>query len=174
MCRLASMRRSISAIATCFAMLLLVCASVEAAPPPGCKRGLRELTELETSLKRERKVPFDPKENPLKSCQVTQPFVSPGLKRSGLPSVAIFVLDVTSAGRVADLQRIGKKTAWSETAQHEVSQWVFEPLIEGDVGITRVGVTVAVIAELEGRGQSCGKIQSPVKPDLEIRVCAVH
>jgi hypothetical protein len=55
-----------------------------------------------------------------------------------------------------------------------VSQWVFEPLIEGDVGITRVGVTVAVIAELEGRGQSCGKIQSPVKPDLEIRVCAVH
>jgi hypothetical protein len=53
-----------------------------------------------------------------------------------------------------------------------VSQWLFEPLVEGDIGITRVGVTVAVIAELEGRGQSCGQAQSPVKPDLEIRICA--
>ena len=35
-------------------------------------------------------------------------------------------------------------------------------------------VTAALIAELEGRGQSCGQVQSPVKADLEIRVCASH
>ena len=147
---------------------------VEAAPAPGCKRSLRELTELETSLKREIKIPFDPKANPLKSCDVTQPVVSSQVRRAGKPSIAIFVLDVTSTGRVAGLQLIGKKTPWAEIAQEEVSRWLFEPLVEGDVGITRVGVTVALIAEVEGRGQGCGQAQSPVKPDLEIRVCASH
>lgn len=152
----------------------MVCGLVEAAPAPGCKRSLRELTELETSLKREIKIPFDATANPLKSCDVTEPVVIPEVKRSGKPSVAIFVFDVTSTGRVAGLQLIGKKTPWAEIAQEEVSQWVFEPLVEGDVGITRVGVTVAVIAELEGRGQACGQAQSPVKADLEVRVCASH
>jgi hypothetical protein len=166
------MRRPISATATCFATLLLVCSLVEAAPAPGCKRSLRELTELETSLKRERKVPFDAKANPLKNCDVTQPVVSPEVRRAGKPSIAIFVFDVTSTGRVSGVQLIGKKTPWAEISQQEVSQWLFEPLVEGDIGITRVGVTVAVIAELEGRGQSCGQAQSPVKPDLEIRICA--
>lgn len=166
------MRRSTSATAICFAaLLIIVCASVQAAPPPGCKRTMREITELETSLKRERKVPFDAQSAPLKSCDITQPVVPSAVKRSGKPSVAIFVFDVSSTGRVVDLQLIGKKSAWSQVAEEEVSQWLFEPLVEGDVGITRVGVTAVVIAELEGRGQSCGTAQSPVKPDLEIRVC---
>jgi hypothetical protein len=168
------MHRSTSVTVACFALLLMVCGPIEAASPPGCKRSLREITELETSLKREIKIPFDPGANPLKSCDITQPVVSGAVKRSGKPSIAIFVFDVTSTGRVAGLQLIGKKTPWTELAQEEVSQWVFEPLIEGDVGITRVGVTAAVIAELEGRGQSCGQAQSPVKADLEVRVCASH
>jgi hypothetical protein len=130
--------------------------------------------ELETSLKRERKIPFDPKTSPLKSCSVTQPVVSPEVRRAGKPSIAIFVFDVTSTGRVAGLQLIGKKTPWAAISQEEVSQWLFEPLVEGDVGITRVGVTVALVAELQGRGQSCGQARSPVEPDLEIRVCASH
>lgn len=159
---------------TFLAVLMIVCGSLAAAPAPGCKRSLRELTELETSLKREIKIPFDAKANPLKSCDVTQPVVSSQVRRAGKPSIAIFVFDVTSTGRVAGLQLIGKKTPWAELAQKEVSQWLFEPLVEGDVGITRVGVTAAVIAEVEGRGQSCGQAQSPVKPDLEIRVCASH
>jgi hypothetical protein len=154
------------------ATLLTLCGLVEAAPAPGCKRSLRELTELETSLKRERKVPFDANANPLKNCDVTQPVVTSEIRRAGKPSIAIFVFDVTSTGRVSGLQLIGKKTPWAEISQQEVSQWLFEPLVEGDVGITRVGVTVALIAELEGRGQSCGQAQSPVKPDLEIRICA--
>jgi len=108
------MGRYISATTACLASLLIFCACVEAAPPPGYKHNLREFMELETSLKRERKIPFDPKTSPL------------------------------------------------------------EPLVEGDVGITRVGVTVALVAELEGRGQSCGHAQSPVQADLEIRVCASH
>ena len=165
------MRHLVSATAVCFVTLLMVGGLVEAAPAPGCKRSLRELTELEASLKREVKVPFDPKANPLKECDITQPAVEV-VRRIGKPSVAIFVFDVTSAGRVVGLQLIGKKTPWAETAQEEVSQWVFEPLVEGDVGITRVGVTAAVIAELEGHGQSCGQAQSPVKADLEVRVCA--
>ena len=168
------MRRSVPATVTCLATLAMVFGSVEAAPTPGCKRSLRELTELETSLKRERKIPFDPATSPLKSCDVTQPVVSSQVRRSGKPSIAIFVFDVTSTGRVAGLQLIGKKTPWAEVAQEEVSQWLFEPLFEGDVGITPVGVTAAVIAEFEGRGQSCGQAQSPVKPDLEVRVCASH
>jgi hypothetical protein len=168
------MRRSTSATAACFGMLFMVCGPVAAAPSPGCKRTLHELTELETSLSRERKVPFDAKENPLKSCDVTQPLVPSQIKRSGKPSIAIFVFDVTSTGRVTGLQLMGKKTQWAEIAQEEVSQWLFEPLFEGDVGITRVGVTAAVIAEVEGHGQACGQAQSPVKADLEVRVCAPH
>ena len=168
------MRRLTYATAVCLATLLLVCTSIQAASPPGCKRTLRELTELETSLKRERKIPFDAQANPLKSCDVTQPVVPSGVKRAGKPSIAIFVFDVTSTGRVSGLQLMGKKTQWAELAQEEVSQWLFEPLVEGDVGITRVGVTAAVIAEMEGHGQSCGQAQAPVKSDLEVRVCASH
>jgi len=168
------MLRLLTAIAFSFTALLLACASVLAASPPGCKRTLREITELETSLKHEIKIPFDPTTNPLKSCDITQPLVTSEVRRAGKPSIAIFVFDVTSTGRVAGLQLIGKKSPWAEVAQEEVSQWLFEPLIEGDVGITRVGVTAAVIAELQGRGQSCGQAQSPVKADLEIRVCASH
>lgn len=145
-----------------------------ATPAPGCKRSLREITELETSLKREIKIPFDAQANPLKSCDITQPMVPSDVRRSGKPSIAIFVFDVTSTGRVIGLQLIGKKTHWAEIAEEEVSQWVFEPLVEGDVGITRVGVTAAVIAEVEGHEQSCGQAQSPVKADLEVRVCASH
>jgi hypothetical protein len=165
------MNRLATATIACFASLVTVSGPIEAAPPLGCKRSVRELTELETSLKREIKIPFDANTNPLKGCDITQPSVEVA-KRAGKPTIAIFVFDVTSTGRVAGLQLIGKKTPWAEVAQEEVSQWVFEPLVEGDVGITRVGVTAAVIAELEGRGQSCGQAQSPVKPDLEIRVCA--
>jgi hypothetical protein len=150
----------------------MLCGLVEAAPAPGCKRTLHELTELETSLKREIKIPFDAKTNPLKGCAITQPVVTAEVRRAGKPSIAIFVFDVTSTGRVAGLQLIGKKTPWSQLAQEEVSQWLFEPLVEGDVGVIRVGVTAALIAELQGRGQSCGQAQSPVKPDLEIRICA--
>ena len=162
------------ATAAYFASLLMIGGSAGAAPAPGCKRTLREITELETSLKREIKVPFDPATNPLKSCDVTQPVVTSEVRRAGKPSIAIFVFDVTSTGRVAGLQLIGKKSPWAEVAQEEVSQWLFEPLVEGDVGITRVGVTAAVIAEVQGRGQSCGQAQSPVQADLEIRVCASH
>jgi hypothetical protein len=168
------MRLSISATALCFTTLLMLDASVQAAPAPGCKRSLRDLTELENSLKRERKIPFDPTANPLKSCDISQPVVGSQVRRAGKPSIAIFVFDVTSTGRVSGLQLIGKKTPWAEVAEQEVSQWLFEPLFEGDVGIMRVGVTAAVIAELEGRGQTCGQAQSPVKADLEIRVCASH
>lgn len=156
----------------CFATLLMICGSVAAAPPPGCKRTLHDLTELETSLKREIKVPFDPKTNPVKGCDITQPVVTSEVRRAGKPSISIFVFDVTSTGRVTGLQLIGRKTHWAEVAQEEVSQWLFEPLFEGDVGITRVGVTAAVIAEVDGRGQSCGQAQSPVKADLEVRICA--
>jgi hypothetical protein len=165
------MRRSISATAACFAVLAMVCGSLAAAPAPGCKLSLRELTALEASLKREIKIPFDANANPLKGCDITQPGVE-AAKRAGKTSIAIFVFDVTSTGRVVGLQLIGKKTPWAEVAQEEVSQWVFEPLVEGDVGITRVGVTAAVIAEVEGRGQACGQAKSPVEADLEVRVCA--
>jgi len=165
------MRRSIAAIIASFVALLLAGDLTAAAPTPGCKLSLRELTELETSLKREIKIPFDPNANPLKNCDISQPSVEVA-KRAGKSSIAIFVFDVTSTGRVAGLQLIGKKTPWAEVAQEEVSQWVFEPLVEGDVGITRVGVTAAVIAETEGHGQSCGQVRSPVKADLEVRVCA--
>lgn len=166
------MRYSGSATAVFFATLLVVCVSVEAAPPPGCKRTLHEVADLEASLTREIKVPYDPDVDKLKSCYVTQPLVSQSVRRAGQPSVAIFVFDVTGSGRVMGLQLIGKKSPWAEVAQEEVSQWLFEPRVEGDVGITRVGVTVVLVAEIEGRGLSCGKVQSPVKPDLEIRVCA--
>jgi hypothetical protein len=53
--------------------------------------------------------------------------------------------------------------------QQHVARWVFEPVVEDGIGITRVGVTVAAI--LEWRGQKCGKVQAPVRPDFETRLC---
>lgn len=170
------MRHSIAATAACFVVLLAASAAANAAdattPPPGCKESLKEVAALEASLKRDIKVPYEPKTNKLKSCFITQPQVSLAVKHAGTPSVAIIVFDVTASGRVADQELIGKKTPWAEVAQNEVSQWLFEALVEGDVGITRVGVTAVFIAEFQGGGQSCGKLKPPVEGDFIIRVCA--
>lgn len=169
------MRHSIAATAACFVVLLAasaVASAADATPPPGCKESLKEVAALEASLKRDIKVPYEPKTNKLKSCFITQPQVSLAVKQTGKASVAIVVFDVTASGRVADQELIGKKTPWAEVAQNEVSQWVFEPLVEGDVGITRVGVTAVFIAEFQGAGQSCGKLKPPVEGDFIIRVCA--
>jgi hypothetical protein len=170
-----AMRQTAPAIVVCFVALLMGPAPADASddkPTSACKKRWSEVAELEKSLKGERKIPYDPKTYKLKTCHVTQPLVSQAVRRAGEPSVAIIVFDVRGSGRVVEQQLIGKRTAWAETAQQEVSRWLFEPLIESDIGITRVGVTVALIAELEGRGRSCGKAKSPVAADFEIRVCA--
>jgi hypothetical protein len=139
--------------------------------PPGCfKRD-----KLEASLKGERKIPYDSQAPRLKHCQVTQPIVSDELRRAKQTRVAIIVFDVTGTGRVVEQQLIGQKSPWSEIAQKEVAQWLFEPLVEDDIGITRVGVTVALIASFEDFGQKCiGVTQQPVIQgiDFEIYVCA--
>ena len=60
-------------------------------------------------------------------------------------------------------------------AQKEVATWLFEPLVEDGIGITRVGVTVALIAEFQDEEHGCrGSQQQAVIPgvDFEILVCA--
>lgn len=167
------MHRVASTASVCLVALLMAVPSANASEPPaGCKKHWSEVAELEASLKGERKIPYEPKLEKLRSCHITQPLVSPAVKRAGKPSVAIIVFDVTGSGRVVGQQLIGPKSRWAEAAQKEVAQWLFEPLVEGDIGITRVGVTVALIVELEGRGTSCGKVEPPVETDLEIRMCA--
>ena len=121
------MRRSLPAIIACFVALLLAGGLTEAAPTPGCKLSLSELTELETSLKREIKIPFDASANPLKGCDITQPAVE-AANRAGKPSIAIFVFDVTSTGRVVGLQLIG--AAWSEARLFELARG-YEGLTSG-------------------------------------------
>jgi hypothetical protein len=165
------MRCSNSPIAACLVVLCMASASANVAhKPPGCfKRD-----KIEASIKRERTIPYDAQAPRLEHCYVTQPLVSEQLRREGKTRVAIFVFDVTGSGRVVEQQLIGQKTPWSEIAQKEVARWLFEPLVEGSTGITRVGVTVALIAEFEGKGQACGAVKSPVIPDVnfEILVCA--
>jgi hypothetical protein len=87
------------------------------------------------------------------------------------PGVAVVVFDVTGSGRVVGQRLVaGKGTPWGEIVQRHVAAWVFEPVVEDGIGITRVGVTVSVI--LEWRGQKCGKVQAPVRADMETRICA--
>lgn len=131
--------------------------------------------KLEASLKGERKIPYDSQAPRLKHCQVTQPIVSDELRKAKKTRVAIVVFDVTGSGRVVEQQLIGEKSPWSEIAQKEVATWLFEPLVEDDIGITRVGVTVALIASFEDFGQKClGVTQQPVIQgiDFEVYVCA--
>ena len=139
---------------------------------PGCYKR----DKLEASIKDERTIPYDTQAPLLKYCHVTQPLVSDDLRRAGKTRVAIFVFDVTGSGRVVEQQLIGQKTPWTEIAQKEVAKWLFEPLVEDGIGITRVGVTVALIAEFEGNGQACGGTMSPVIQGInfEIRVCATR
>jgi hypothetical protein len=169
------MRRSNSLIAVVMVGSLMAFAAAAAAQrwrsAPGCKRP-SALAELERSLKAERKVPYDPAANPLRTCDKLQPIVTREMRRAGQPAVAVIVFDVTGSGRVVDQQLIGPKTPWAEISQKTLSQKLFEPLIEGDVGIRRVGVTMTFVAEFAGRGQSCDTVIAPVTPNLEIRVCA--
>jgi hypothetical protein len=50
-----------------------------------------------------------------------------------------------------------------------VAQWLFEPLVEDGVGITRVGVSVALIS---APMKECDKVPSPPGTNLEVRVCS--
>ena len=139
-------------------------------PAPGCKRP-NALAELERSLKGERNVPYDAAANPLRSCDKLQPIVTREMRQAAQPAVASIVFDVTGSGRVVNQQLIGPKTPWAEISQKTLSEKLFEPFVEGDVGIRRLGVKMTFVAEFQGRGQSCGRMMAPVRPDLEIRAC---
>lgn len=166
------MRRSHSLTAVVLAGSLLASASAYAVEykPAGCFKRAK----LEATLKGERKIPYDSKSPRLETCERKHPPVSDELRRAEQARVAIFVFDVTGSGRVDDLQLIGKTSPWSEVAQKEAANWLFEPLIDDGIGIRRVGVTVAFILEFQGNGKACGGVKAPVIPgiDKEVRICA--
>jgi hypothetical protein len=89
------------------------------------------------------------------------------------PSVAIIAFDVTGSGRVVGQELIaaGPHPAWSKDALEMIGDWIFEPYVEGDVGVTRVGITAAVYAELQGAGKTCGVLKSRMAVDFEERAC---
>ena len=116
-------------------------------------------------------MPFDHKANNVKECNQLMPVPTKEIRTAFKPAVAVVVFDITGSGRVVGQQLIaGKGTPWGEIVQQHVAAWLFEPVVEGGIGITRVGVTVSVI--LEWRGQKCGKVQAPVRADRETRLCA--
>jgi hypothetical protein len=138
-------------------------------PPPGCKQRWSEIAQLESSLKGEKKVPFDRKAYPAKPCNSVMPPVTREVRRAGLPSIAIIVFDITGSGRVVGQSLIaGQGTPWGEVSQKTAAQMVYEPLIEDGIGITRVGATFAFVVERQGR---CGQAKVAAEPDFEIRVC---
>jgi hypothetical protein len=165
--------RSTPAFAICFLTSLLASIAgaapdaVKFRPAPGCKKRSSELVALEASLKAERKVPYDRNAKRLESCNAEQPLVSPEMRGAGRTRVAIFVFDVTGGGRVVEPQLIGQKSPWSELSQKVLSEKLFEPGVEGEIGITRVGVTMAFVAEFEGRGR--GMRRSEVARDTRYR-----
>jgi hypothetical protein len=173
------MRRCVAVPVVCLVTLMTAFASVGAAakesfvPPPGCKKRWSEIAELEASLKGERKVPFSDKES-LKECNMLTPEVPREVRQAEQASVAVIVFDITGSGRVVGQQLIsGRNTLWGEIAQKHVAQWLFEPLVEDGVGITRVGVTVVLIAAPQ---KECDKMPSPSRPGIgyEMRVCWSH
>lgn len=170
------MRQFTLATGGCLVALLTAFVSVDVAakdkfvPPPGCRQRWSEIAELEASLKGERKVPFDRKANTVKPCNLMEPLPTKEVRTSLKPSVAVVVFDVTGSGRVVGQQLIaGKGTPWGDLVQQHVARWVFEPVVDDGIGITRVGVSVSAI--VEWRGQKCGKVQAPAKPDFETRLC---
>jgi hypothetical protein len=171
------MRRSSLLIAVCLVGSSVAFASAIAAekfrPTPGCKRP-GALAELERSLKGERKIPYDSAAHPLRTCDRLQPQVTREMRKAGEPAVAVIVFDVTGVGRAVNQQVVGPKTPWTELSQETLTKKLFEPLVEGDIGITRVGVTMTFVAEFQDRTQSCGRVMAPVRPNLEIRICTAR
>lgn len=176
--------RATSAIAICFVTLLMAhsASAAEAEEPqpfraaPGCKWRRAAVEELQASLKSERKIPYDQSAKRLESCNALMPGVTSEMRQTGQTRIAIFVFDVNGSGQVVEQQLLGQKSQWTEVSEKTLLKKLFEPWVEGDLGITRVGVTMAFIAEFEGHGQSCGNVPAPVIPDvdMEIRVCATR
>ncbi|HKQ13149.1 MAG TPA: hypothetical protein VJT80_06920 [Steroidobacteraceae bacterium] len=159
--------------AACLATLLAVTTSVGATeefkPPPGCKKRWSEIAQLEASLQGERKIPFEGGEKSAKECNLLTSLVPPEIRRAGQTNVAVIVFDITGSGRVVGQQLVaGRNTQWGEIAQKHVAQWVFEPLVEDGIGITRVGVTVVLIAAPK---QECDKVKAPPGTNYEVRMC---
>ncbi|HET9446736.1 MAG TPA: hypothetical protein VFO35_10780 [Steroidobacteraceae bacterium] len=166
--------RAIPVIAVCCITLLM--ASVAGAaqkfrPAPGCKRESK-LAELEASLKGEKKVPYDAAVQPLERCNAVQPKPAAELKRTGEPLIAIIVFDVTGSGRVVNQQVIGQTSLWAKQSQDALAQTLYAPLIESDIGVTRVGARIAFVLEFQGRGQSCGQVPPRTGVNFEVRICA--
>ena len=167
--------RSFAAVtpAACLATLLAVSTSVGATekfkPPPGCKKRWSEIAQLEASLKGERKIPFDGAAKTAKECNLLTPIPPREMRRAGQTNVAVIVFDITGSGRVVGQQLVaGQNTQWGEIAQKHVAQWLFEPLVEDGIGITRVGATVALIAAPK---QECDKVKTPPGTNYEVRMC---
>jgi hypothetical protein len=142
---------------------------------PEFRRMMRDVQKIEATLKGERKVPYDPNVHTLRLRQPALPLtINPAIRRAMQPSVAIIAFDVTGSGRVVGLELIaaGPHRVWGKDALEMVTDWVFEPLVEGDVGVTRVGITAAVYAELQGAGKMCGTLKSRMAVDFEERACA--
>ena len=139
-------------------------------PAPGCKARWSEVAALEATLKGERRVPYDHKNNPLKRCNADQPIVNGEMRRSHEPQVVIIVFDVSGSGRVVGQELIGPKTVWTELSKESLSRTLFAPVVEDGIGIARVGITMVFIAEFE---PNCNKLDSPVvHQEYDIRICA--
>jgi hypothetical protein len=141
---------------------------------PEYRNAIRSVEKLEGTLKGERKVPYDAKVQPARLREPALPIVvNPAMRRTVQPGVAIIVFDITGSGRVTGQELIAAnpQRPWGEEALQMMGDWLFEPTVEGDVGVTRVGVTVAIYAEMDGAGSKCGVLKAQTPTDLESRQC---
>lgn len=94
------MRRSNSLLAVCLVGSLVAIASAEAQefkPAPGCPERWSEVAALEASLKGERKIPYDHKENPSRT--LFAPVVEGGVGITHVGMTMVFVAEFQGRGQ---------------------------------------------------------------------------
>jgi TonB family protein len=103
-----------------------------------------------------------------------KPVVSPAFRQAGLPAGAVVKFSITGAGRATDIAAVetGSDPMLSAALTRAISLWLFEPVVEGSVGVTRTGYEGALLVGYKNRKTgTCNepKLSGPV--DYEVHLC---
>ena len=102
------------------------------------------------------------------------PVIPPSVRRSGKSAAAAVKFSITGAGRAQDITPIdtGSDAELTTALTQAVSSWLFEPAVDGNVGVIKTGyLAVVTVGFKNDRTGPCVEPELRGKIDFEVHLC---